>query len=137
MKNDLYPFRLLANEFDLKFDISFQYAHNLFSTLLDKDESGYCVNELEHDSEGDLTFFIFDVGEDKLGIRILYSDKFSNTFIETFTKTYMLILREMLNVDKLGEINYIGNDHLNILDSFNQTEHDLKYDCVLMLSTDS
>lgn len=131
MKNDLYPFRLLANEFDLKFDISFQYAHNLFSTLLDKDESGYCVNELEHDSEGDLTFFIFDVGEDKLGIRILYSDKFSNTFIETFTKTYMLILREMLNVDKLGEINYIGNDHLNILDSFNQTEHDLKYDCVL------
>ena len=131
MKNDLYPFRLLANEFDLKFDISFQYAHNLFSTLLDKDEYGYCVNELEHDPEGDLTFFIFDVGEDKLGIRILYSDKFSNNFIKTFTKTYMLILSEMLNVDKLGEINYIGNDDLNILDSFNQTEHDLKYDCVL------
>ena len=131
MKYDLYPFRLLANEFDLKFDISFQYAHNLFSALMDKDEYGYCVNELEHDPEGDLSFFIFDVGEDKLGIRILYSDKFSNTFIETFTKTYMLILHEMLNVGKLEEINYIGNDDLNILDSFNQTEHDLKYDCVL------
>ena len=131
MKYDLYPFRLLANEFDLKFDVSFQYAHNLFSALLDKDEYGYSVNELEHDPEGDLTFFIFDVNEGKLGIRILYSDKFSNTFIETFTKTYMLILHEMLNVYKLEEINYIENDDLNLLDSFNQTEHDLKYDCVM------
>ena len=131
MKYDLYPFRLLANEFDLKFDISFQYAHNLFSTLLNKDKYGYSVNELKHDSEGDLTFFIFDVGEDKLGIRILYSDKFSNTFIETFTKTYMLILHEMLNVSKLEEINYIGNEDITLLDSYNQTEHDLKYDCVL------
>ena len=70
MKYDMYPFRLLANEFDLKFDISFQYAHNLFSTLLDKDEYGYCVDDLEHDPEGDLSFYIFDIEENKLGIRI-------------------------------------------------------------------
>ncbi len=131
MKYDMYPFRLLANEFDLNFDISFQYAHNLFSTLLDKDEYGYCVNDLEHDPEGDLSFYIFDVEDDKLGIRILYSDKFSNTFIETFTKTYMLILQEMLNVCKLEEINYIGHDDINILDSYNDTEYGLVYEDVL------
>ena len=43
----------------------------------------------------------------------------------------MLILCEMLNVNELEEINYIDNDDLNLLDSFNQTEHDLKYDCIL------
>uniref|UniRef100_UPI00388DB6AC amino acid adenylation domain-containing protein n=1 Tax=Methanobrevibacter sp. TaxID=66852 RepID=UPI00388DB6AC len=131
MNYDLYPFRFLANEFDLKFDISFQYAHNLFSTLLNKDDYGYSVNELDHDPEGDLTFFIFDVDDDELGIRILHTDKYSNSFIERFTKTYMLILQEMLSVDKLKEINYTENDDLKILDSFNQTEHDLKYNSVL------
>ena len=37
----------------------------------------------------------------------------------------------MLNVSKLEEINYIGNEDITLLDSYNQTEHDLKYDCVL------
>ena len=131
MNCDLYPSHYLASEFDLKSDISFKYAHDLFSNLVDGDDYGYSINELEHDFEGDLTFVIFYADDYKLGIRILHSNKFSNTFIETFTKTYMLILREMLNVNELKEINYIDNDDLNLLDSFNLTEHDLKYDCIL------
>lgn len=30
MKSDLYPFRLLAKQYDLNSDILFQYSHDLF-----------------------------------------------------------------------------------------------------------
>lgn len=57
MKYDLYPFRLLANEFDLNSNILFQYSHDLFSNLLDKEKFGYSVDELNHDLNAELSVF--------------------------------------------------------------------------------
>jgi hypothetical protein len=73
MKYDLYPFRVLANDYDLNSNIIFQYAHNLFSDVINKEDLKYSVDELNHDLNANLSFYIFNNGEDKLTIRILYS----------------------------------------------------------------
>ena len=122
MKYDLYSFRILASEYDLNSNIFFQYSHDIFYNSLNKDEFGYEVDELWHDPNGDMTFYIFNLDDNKLGIRIIYSDKFSKTFIEKFVKSYKLILNEMVEADELRDINYVSAGDVEILDSYNQTE---------------
>ena len=121
MKYDLYPFRILANEYGLNSDILFQYSHDLFYNASNKDEFGYEIEDLKEDVQGDLSFFIFDAGEDELRIRILYSDKFSKSFIEQFSESYKLILKEMMQVNELSQINYTSYSDLKSLDNFNAT----------------
>ncbi|WP_405290050.1 D-alanine--poly(phosphoribitol) ligase subunit DltA [Methanobrevibacter sp.] len=131
MKYDLYPFRVLANEYDLNSDILFQYSHNLFSDMLNKDDLKYDVDELEHDLNADLSFYIFNDGKDKFIIRILYSSLYSKSFIEHFVESYKLILHDMIEVNELKDINYMSDADLKLLDSYNQTEHSLIYDDIL------
>ncbi|WP_407430979.1 AMP-binding protein [Methanobrevibacter sp.] len=131
MKYDLYPFRILAGEYDLNSDITFQYSHDLFYSLINEEKPNYKVSELKHDVIGDLSFYIFNVEKDKMGIRILYSEKFSKDFIEHFAESYKLILKEIMDADVLSDINYTPKSDLDILNSYNQTENDLNYPDVL------
>ncbi|MBQ2612572.1 MAG: amino acid adenylation domain-containing protein [Methanobrevibacter sp.] len=131
MKYDFYPFNILANEYDLNSDITFQYSHDIFYNSMNNDEIGYAVDELEHDVNGDFSFFIFNVDDNSFGIRILFSDKYSKNFAELFSESYCQILHEMLVTGQLSDINYIPDNHIQLLNSYNQTEHDLKYDCVM------
>ncbi len=131
MNYDFYPFRILASEYDLNSDILFQYSHNLFYSLINEDEQNYKVSELRHDVIGDLSFYIFNVKKDKLGIRILYSEKFSRDFIEHFAQSYKLILKEIMDAEVLSDINYTLKSDLDILNSYNQTQNDLNYNDVL------
>ena len=126
---DLYPFRLLARDYDLNSNILFQYSHDLFSNALNNDF--YRLDELEHDAVGDLSFFIFNADNDKFGIRIIYSDKFSSDFIDRFVESYKLILHEMIKFKELSDLNYISDDDVLLLDKINETEHDLFYSDVL------
>ncbi len=127
MKYDLYPFRILANQYDLNTDILFQYSHDLFYSLMADGEMPFKVHDLKHDLMGDLSFFIFDVDDGRLGIRILYSEKFSYEFIEHFAESYKLILKEIISKNSLSDINYTSVSDLRKLDEYNQTEHDLEY----------
>lgn len=131
MKSDLYPFRLLAKEYDLNSDILFQYSHNLFDATLDKKEGDYKVEDLKQDLIGDLSFYIFNVSKNRLGIKILYSNKFSRNFIEHFVESYKLILNGMMAVNNLSDINYTLSSDLNVLDKYNKTEKDLDFSDVL------
>ncbi len=126
---DLYPFRLLARDYDLNSNILFQYSHELFSNALKNDF--YRLDELEHDAVGDLSFFIFNADNDKFGIRILYSDKYSNDFVNRFARSYNLILKEMLSSYNLSDINYVSDSDVLLLDNINETEHDLLYSDIL------
>ena len=58
MKYDFYPYRNLVNKYDLKPNIYFQYAHDIFYNSQNND-LGYFTQELKHDVVGDLSFFIF------------------------------------------------------------------------------
>ena len=123
MKYDLYPFHVLVNEYDLNTNISFQYSHNLFKNDL--------VHELKRDIQRDLSFFIFNHHDDEIGIKILFSDKFSKQFIEQFANLYNLILNKIMNVNDLSDIDYNSSYELALLNSLNRTESILKYDDIL------
>ena len=131
MKYDLYPYRLLANRYDLKSDILFQYSHDLFEDLISNEELDYDVEDLKQEPMGDLSFYIFNVDDGKLAIRILYSERFSPEFIEHFAESYKLILSEMMGANLLSDINFTSKSDLNLLDAYNQTEKDLEFNDVL------
>ena len=131
MKYDLYPYRLLANSYDLKSDILFQYSHDLFEDLISNEKLDYDVEDLKQEPMGDLSFYIFNSEDGKLAIRILYSEKFSLEFIEDFAESYKLILREMMYANLLSDINFTSKHDLSLLDSYNQTENDLKFNDIL------
>ena len=126
MKHDLYPFSLLAKEYDLNSSISFQYAHNIFKDSLKQD-----IVELQHDTVQDLTFYIYNLEKNTLGIKVLHSNKYSRDFVKTFVKTYKAILHEMMIVDNLSEINYVDSIDLEILNNLNKTKHPLRYNDIL------
>ena len=122
MKYDLYPLNALTNKYDFNTDVYFQYSHNIF-----KNE----VYELKHDIQRDLTFFVYIADEDKLGIKILYSEKFSKEFIKHFADSYISILNEIMDVKELSDINYTSQSDLTLLDFHNERERSLKYGDIL------
>ena len=131
MKYDLYPFRVLANEYNLNSNILFQYSHNLFSNIINNEDLGYDICELNHDLNADLSFDILNNGRNSLTIRISYTQKYSKIFMEHFVESYKLILHEMVKVNQLKDINYISNDDIELLDNYNQTDHHGVYDDIL------
>jgi len=122
IKYNLYPFNILSNEYELNRDIIFQYSHNIFKNN---------ISELRHDLQNDLTFFIYNADENKLGIKVLYSDKFSREFIKGFAETYIMILKDIMDVKELSNIDYTSKKDLELLDSYNKTEHTLNYDDIM------
>ena len=136
MKYDLYPFHVIANDFDLSSSILFQYAPDLFYNEF-SDDFDYKIEGLKHDVYGDMVFYIFNMAGNKLGIKIFYSDKFSKEFIEHFVETYKLILHELCRVSQLSQINYISQSDLKILDDINRTEHVIAYGDILEAFNDN
>ena len=126
MKYDLYPFRLLANKYDLNSNILFQYSHEIFKNFNNQN-----IIPLKHDYTNDISFYIFNSQENKFGIRVEFSDKYSKEFIEHFVESYKLILKDMLCVNKLGDIHYTSSADIKLLDGYNKTEHEFKYKDIL------
>ncbi|MBO4531945.1 MAG: amino acid adenylation domain-containing protein, partial [Paludibacteraceae bacterium] len=62
---------------------------------------------------------------------VVYSDKYSKSFIERFVESYKMILSQLISVETLSDINYVSQSDLELLDSINQTEHPLRYDDIL------
>ena len=136
MNYDLYPYRILANEYELNSEIYFQYAHNIFTDSLNNELITH-IEELPHDLKVDLSFFIFNSNENEYGIRVIFSDKFDEKFIKRFIDSYKLVLKEITNVDELSDINYVSNDDLKFLNNINNTEYDLKYNDVMEAFNDN
>ena len=136
MRNDLYPFHILANKYELKSDIFFQYAHDIFYNA-QNNRIINSVEELKHDIQGNLSVYIFNQDKNEYGIKILYSDKFNEEFIERFTESYKSILQELMNVNSLSEIEYTSKSDLKILNTINNTEHELKYGDILEAFNDN
>ena len=128
MKFDLYPFRVLANEYNLNSNITFQYAHDIFDRF---NNDFLTAKSLREESIGDLNFFVYNRGKDSLEVKVLYSDKFSNDFIKRLVESFKLILDGMINTCELSKINYIDSSDLTVWDNYNDTEVELKYTDIL------
>ncbi|WP_461463860.1 amino acid adenylation domain-containing protein, partial [Methanobrevibacter sp.] len=135
MRYNFYPFRLLANKYDVKSDVLFQFLPDwvMDTNDLDVDDRDIGKDDLFDDMGdliADLSVEIIQRGNDYL-LSVVYCDKYSKDFIDRFVESYKLIFKDMLSVGKLSDICYVSCDDLVLLDEFNDTEHDLLYDDVL------
>ena len=129
MKYNYYPFRLLANEYNINSNILFQFMPDWIKEdeILKTDSS--IIQEMS-DMIADLTVEVIQRG-DNYNLSITYSDKYSNEFIKSFASSYELILNGMLNANKLGDINYTLASDLDIINQYNSTETKLNYNDIL------
>ena len=134
MKYDFYPFRILANEYDVDSNILFQYVPDWVDI---KEENESIFDSLFEETINDMNDVIGDFivniiqNEDKYNLNIMYSNKYSKDFVERFISSYKLILHRIMNADKLSEINYISNEDMELIEEYNNTEHSLSYDDIL------
>ena len=135
MKYNYYPFRLLAKEYGIDSSILFQFMPE----WIDSDDTDYSEFESmqeDNDSESvenlinDLSIDIVQKGKSYL-IYIQYSARYSEDVMNRFVESYKSILSQIICVDKLSEINYVSDSDLDLLDTYNQTEHALKYNDIL------
>ena len=115
---NFYPFRVLANKYNLNSSILFQYLPDID----DETEQPYNISDLE--------FRVFK-NNNEYSLKVIYSDEYSSEIIKKFVESYNIILNQILCVDKLSEINYITSSDVELLNSYNQTEHSLEYRDIL------
>ena len=137
MGYNYYPFRLLASEYDITSDILFQFKPDWFT----KGDVTFIENTFDRNVRDgtieDMNDFITDLEVDvvqkgsEYSLNIIYSDKYSQKFIEHVGESFKLILHDFIKVDKLSDINYTSESDLEILDSYNKTEYDFKYSDIL------
>ena len=135
MRYNYYPFRLLANKYDIKSNIIFQFLPEWVRDNNDSDDTIWDIDENDlldnmGDLIADLSVEIIQRGNN-YHLSVVYSDKYSSDFINRFVQSYKAILNDMLCVKALGDISYVSSDDLVLLDEFNNTEHDFPYDDVL------
>ena len=134
MRYNYYPFRLLANEYNINSNILFQYLPEWFRDTNDFDDTLVEVDENDLlDRRGlnaDLSVRVMQKGNAYL-LSVVYCDKYSSDFINRLVESYKLILKDMLTVEVLGDISYVSSDDLVLLDEFNNTKQDLLYDDIL------
>ena len=101
MLNNAYPFRLLAEEFNLNNDVLFEYNFDLNDVSNIKDE--IIVKEDIIDAFSEFFCIINDL-DDGFVIHIKQTDKFSKNTAIDFAGLYEKILLQMLNKEKLEDI---------------------------------
>ncbi len=127
MKHNYYPFRLIANDYDINSNMIFQYIPNWIGNT--NNQGG----ELIEDVLGITNDFVCDVTEKDNGydLNFRYSDRYSLQTIKSFAKTYNLILQEMIHAEELSDISFITDYDADLLDSYNKTETSFEYDDIL------
>lgn len=122
MLNDVYPFRMLASEFNLNNDVMFEYNLNLIDVFsLNED---IIASENIIDSISDLLCVVNDL-DDGYVVGIQHSDKFSRKTIISFAKAYAKILTQMLEKEMLSDIDYCISEDLKIFSTPSQSENSL------------
>ncbi|WP_407432088.1 AMP-binding protein, partial [Methanobrevibacter sp.] len=136
IRYNYYPFRLLAKEHNINSSIIFQF---LPDWIIENNENEIDIpveiNENEFISQmddliADLSVEVIQKDKNYI-LNVRYSNKYSKELMESFAKSYKLILNNLFAVNKLSDINYIDNDDIKLLDNINRTEHELMYNDVL------
>ena len=133
MKYNFYPFRFLANKYDINSNIIFQFIPEWIRDSGEFDEVTVADDDIignMDDLIADLTVEVVQRGRAYV-LSVMYSDKYSGVFIDRFIKSFKLILHGMLDANDLSEIICVSDSDIQLLDSYNSTEHDLVYCDVL------
>lgn len=127
MSNSIYLFRLIASDFDLKNDVNFEYNYDL-NEMSDIGDELILSDETDYVSE--LSCVVYDLDDGHV-VNVSYFDQFSQDTIIRFVNVFKKVLIQFLEKKNLADIDYISDDDLMLLDTYNQTEHPLKHDDIL------
>ncbi len=126
--NSIYPFRLLASEFNLNNNILFEYNYNLNDTSYVKDD--LIISELSIDPVSDILCTVNDLDDGYL-VNLYHSEKYSRNTAIRFVEAYAKILTEILTKENLADIDYVSIKDLNLLNKINNTDYILEYEDIL------
>ena len=123
MNNDLYSFAELATATGINSDVLFAYQGD-YLTLGTVCGRPYKVIALEKNATGSpLDVQIFNTA-DGPSIHVEYQrNQYSDAFVSDMMQCYANIVRAMLTVERLSDIELVNKAQLDTLDGFNRTEH--------------
>ena len=101
--SNVYPYRLLAKEFNLNNDVLFEYNFDLNDISNIRDEIIVKDSFLENDLFAEF-FCIINNLDDGYVIHVKHSDMFSNDTAISFVKLFAEILTQMITKEYLGDI---------------------------------
>ena len=127
MSNSTYPFRLLAREFDLINNVSFEYNYDLNDTQEISDEITFSDDA---DRISDFLCVVNDLN-DGFAVSVSHLDMFSQDTAERFVNVFKEVLFGFLDKNELKDIDYVSDDDVHIFNDLNITEHTLGYDDIL------
>jgi amino acid adenylation domain-containing protein len=123
--NQLCPFHEVAKDLGIGFGI-------VFNHLTGVEQFGDAVRSgmKENDIIGDLTFNLIQ-SEGNYTLYYVHSSKYSDATVQRMAHAFDLVLSGFISCSRLSEIGYTSVDDLNILDSINGTEVQLRFNTVL------
>ena len=127
MSNSIYPFRLLASEFNLNNDVSFEYNYDLNDV---SDIGDDIIFSDKADRVSEFSCVVNDLDDGYL-VGVNHSDNFSQITAKRFVMVFKEVLIQCLDKENLKDIDYISNEDIGLLDSYNHTETLLMYNDVL------
>ncbi|MBQ4254786.1 MAG: amino acid adenylation domain-containing protein, partial [Bacilli bacterium] len=125
-ENDLYSFGDIVNDYDVSADMMFAYQGDDFSF---NEIGGLPVTSVLLESDTPKSAFGLDVFLENGAFRahFEYNDSIYNEFtIASFYRLYELVLNELLNKKRIGEISLLPKEEKELLDSFYHTEVELR-----------
>lgn len=130
MRYNFYSYGDLAIEHDIFAKVLFQF----FPLWLDKDDLFFNVDNKIINNINDFNMdLMVNINQKTEGytLNVQYSSKYSQHTIKRFMDSYNLILSQMIRVDKLSDIKYIGPSDVKILDDYNQAGAEIEYSDIL------
>ncbi len=119
-KYSAYPFRSVAERFDIRSDIVFQYRANIVAKPIDTEEvmiDGRSVEvKIERMRVNDILCCIYDKG-DGFEIGVEHSSMYSSGFADRFAETYDLVLSSFLRCRELHEVECLPEKDRLLMDS--------------------
>ena len=128
MSSSVYPYRLLAGEFDLNTNIGFEYNYDLNDVADVADE--LIIEDVSVELISEFVCVVMDLTDGYL-LSIESCENYSDEMVIRFLNVFKEILVQMINKEMLCDIDYSANDDIDLLNNFNQTEMSLKYGDIL------
>ena len=128
MMHSVYPFRFLANEFDITNNVSFEYNMDLDD--ISDISAELVIENFDLELVNDFLCYVNDLDDGYL-ISVVSCEKYSDDTVIRFLNVFKEILMQMLDKKELSDINYTSNSDLAKLNSFNDTEKSLIYSDIL------
>lgn len=125
MHHNVVNLNELSDLFDTHMEVSFIYQGDMTGDVLTCDGALSPRFYLPVDNNSDFQVMIFQSREKTFSISVFYNSAlYSSEFISCFADMYKTVLKDMLTVSRLSDINPVSPQARAMIDRYNNTEYD-------------